>query len=163
LNFKVAALVAVLIIVISLLVIGSIPVAAFGGSDQTVCTLGVKVTGSYNDYLFTHSIGDFNTSYSVSGCHKPTFFDSLAYLPTSENILPFTLTFGISLTAADGSQHCQCSISVGIPAGQTSYPFEAQTQIPGVPVGAYTLTISSAYPFDNGQNEYSTTVIVSQI
>ncbi len=161
---KTAAVFGIIAVVLAgaLIALGSIPTSAYsGGQPMIVCTADLTVSGTYEDLLISHSISGFALTGGGIGCHPQTLLDLIP--PSSFNILPFGLTFSVTLTASDGSVHGPYNIVVNVCSGcaAPSYPFNVETQIANVPQGQYTATVQAPVPVGpNGQTTYTTTIIV---
>ncbi len=145
----------------SIVAVGLIPVSASsggsGGGTTIVCTADLTVSGTYNDYVVSHSISNFAFTAGGIGCHQKTLLD---LIPSSQlNLFPTSLTFSVTLTAADGTTHGPYLIKVSIPAGAAapSFSFAGEAQVSSVPQGQYTAFISCPVAC-NGQTSFSTSV-----
>ena len=156
---KTATIIGVVVLVLAgaIIALGTIPVSAFGGGQPTViCNLNLNVAGTYNDILVSKWISNFEFTYGASQCHEQTLLD---LIPSSFNLLPFGLTFSVTLTATDGSVHGPVDIVVNIPAAQVSYPFSVGNTLANVPKGTYVVTVSAPLPLGQGGTQTYTTTI----
>ncbi len=162
---KIAVIILIVVLAAGvLLAVGSLPTSAFnGGQTVTICTLNLTLTGTYNDNGFSRWISSFNVAYSASGCHTQTLLDLVPGSP-SYNLFAFSFSFGLTLIDSQGVNHCQCTSGVNVPALQTAYGFTSTTQVANVPIGAYTLTVTSPFPFGSGSGStiFSQQIVVAQ-
>jgi hypothetical protein len=149
--------------VVIVLALGVIPSSAVsGGSPVVVCTLRLQASGVYNDNGITHWLSNFAVSYSATGCHTQTLLELVS--PPSFNIWPFSFTLTATLVDSQGINHCTCQMGVNIPALNTAYSFSTSTDAANVPLGTYTLEVTSPFPFGSAQGSttWSETIMVSQ-
>jgi hypothetical protein len=137
--------------------IGSLPVSASNGKQQIVCTASLTVSGTYNDYIVSHSISNFALTGGGTGCHARTLLD---LFPSSQfNLFPTSLIFSVRLTAPDGTTHGPYLVRVSVPPGSAapSYSFTEQIQIANVPQGQFAALVSCPVQCNSGSS-YSTTI-----
>lgn len=140
--------------------------AITGGPSVIVCDAHLSVIGTYNDALFARWISGFQVTAGSSNCHAKSAlmlfpsFPSFAGTPQA-NIFQFTMIFTSTLTSSSGATHGPYKVTTIIPAGQTSYSFDATATVSAVPAGTYSFTVDSPLPIgSSGPSSYTTSVTI---
>lgn len=156
----------VAIAIIGILVVGI--ALAFVPAGGTVCTVGIEVTGIYNDNAVTPTnISNMNANGAVTNCRPATvlsLFGTYSGSNAQNNIFPTTITLEATLISeSDGSVHGPYSISFTVPALNYAYSFSATTTISSVPADTtYQIMITSPVPCSPcSGSTYTTTITVN--